>query len=52
MAEIVVSCIREGIMKVMMTTFNCNECNSAEKGNPLPFVGFLGSLNNIRRCNA
>ena len=31
-AEIVVSRVREGIVKVMMAPFNCNECNSAEEG--------------------
>ena len=51
-AEIVVSRVREGIVKVMMAAFNCNECNSAEEGDPLPFVGLLVALGCIRCCSA
>ena len=51
-AEIVVSRVREGIVKVMMAAFNCNECNSAEEGDPLPFVGLLGALSCIGCCSA
>ena len=51
-AEIVVPRVREGIVKVMMAALDCNECNSAEQGDPLPFVGLLGALGCIHCCSA
>lgn len=51
-AEIVVPRVREGIVKVMMAALDCNERNSAEQGDPLPFVGLLGALGCIGCCSA